>query len=29
VVAYFTVRGVTKEAIEQTAWEDYEDSEEE
>jgi hypothetical protein len=27
-VAHFSARGATKEAIEQTAWEDYEDSEE-
>lgn len=29
VVAYFSVRGVTREAIEETAWEDYQDSGEE
>ena len=28
VVAHFSARGAAKEAIEQTAWEDYEDSEE-
>jgi hypothetical protein len=26
VVAYFSARGATKDAIEQTAWEDYEGS---
>jgi hypothetical protein len=29
VVAYFSARGVTKEAIEQTAWEDHEGAGEE
>ena len=29
VVAYFSTRGVTREAIEQTAWEDHEGYEEE
>ncbi len=29
VVAYFSAQGVTKEAIEETAWEDYEGSGEE
>jgi hypothetical protein len=29
VVAYFSVRGATKEAVEQTAWEDYESAGEE
>ena len=29
VVAYFSARGATKEAIEQTAWEDHKGAEEE
>jgi hypothetical protein len=29
VVAHFSVRGATKEAIEKTAWEDHEDGREE
>jgi hypothetical protein len=29
VVAYFSARGVTREAIEEAAWEDYRDEEEE
>jgi hypothetical protein len=29
VVAYFSARGVTKEAIEQTAWEDHKSDSEE
>jgi hypothetical protein len=29
VVAHFSARGAAKEAIEQTAWEDYEGAEEE
>jgi hypothetical protein len=29
VVAYFSARGATREAIEETAWEDYKDNGEE